>query len=246
MDVSQSMSLLVLYLFITLFLHLKSHFNLVFKYDGDRMLFSCQRQETAIIITGDSDSRCPPQVAERIAPGSEGRLPGFQRRDELAGPLSQRLLSKWLLLHRLLQLASFFCITARHDFTLQLLFSNFLLLLSPQMGDKNLAQNAQMYHYQHQKQQMLSMGKYVSFWFFSSLADTSFLSSFSCLSCINADFKCSTTSSDIFQLFFILTVFFPCLAVTNLNRKPLTPRSHQMRKKWVETSQYMSALDLHR
>ncbi|XP_034054060.1 neural proliferation differentiation and control protein 1a isoform X2 [Gymnodraco acuticeps] len=26
------------------------------------------------------------------------------------------------------------------------------------MGDKNLAQNAQMYHYQHQKQQMLSMG----------------------------------------------------------------------------------------
>lgn len=29
----------------------------------------------------------------------------------------------------------------------------------PSMGDKNLAQNAQMYHYQHQKQQMLSMGK---------------------------------------------------------------------------------------
>ncbi|KAG7499775.1 neural proliferation differentiation and control protein 1-like [Solea senegalensis] len=29
---------------------------------------------------------------------------------------------------------------------------------SPQTGDKTLAQNAQMYHYQHQKQQMLSMG----------------------------------------------------------------------------------------
>ncbi|XP_034403383.1 neural proliferation differentiation and control protein 1a isoform X2 [Cyclopterus lumpus] len=28
----------------------------------------------------------------------------------------------------------------------------------PSMGDKTLAQNAQMYHYQHQKQQMLSMG----------------------------------------------------------------------------------------
>ncbi|KAM6986388.1 neural proliferation differentiation and control protein 1a [Aplochiton taeniatus] len=27
------------------------------------------------------------------------------------------------------------------------------------LGDKTLAQNAQMYHYQHQKQQMLSMGK---------------------------------------------------------------------------------------
>ncbi|XP_030005414.1 neural proliferation differentiation and control protein 1a isoform X2 [Sphaeramia orbicularis] len=29
----------------------------------------------------------------------------------------------------------------------------------PSMGDKTLAQSAQMYHYQHQKQQMLSMGK---------------------------------------------------------------------------------------
>ncbi|XP_075935860.1 neural proliferation differentiation and control protein 1a [Anarhichas minor] len=28
----------------------------------------------------------------------------------------------------------------------------------PSIGDKNLAQSAQMYHYQHQKQQMLSMG----------------------------------------------------------------------------------------
>lgn len=32
-------------------------------------------------------------------------------------------------------------------------------LLSPQPGDKTLAQSAQMYHYQHQKQQMLSMEK---------------------------------------------------------------------------------------
>ncbi|CAB1318650.1 unnamed protein product [Coregonus sp. 'balchen'] len=30
---------------------------------------------------------------------------------------------------------------------------------SPQSGDKKLAQSAQMYHYQHQKQQMLSMEK---------------------------------------------------------------------------------------
>lgn len=38
--------------------------------------------------------------------------------------------------------------------------SHFLSLLFPQqMGDKTLAHNAQMYHYQHQKQQMLSMGK---------------------------------------------------------------------------------------
>lgn len=29
---------------------------------------------------------------------------------------------------------------------------------APSMGDKTLAQSAQMYHYQHQKQQMLSMG----------------------------------------------------------------------------------------
>lgn len=34
-----------------------------------------------------------------------------------------------------------------------------LSLLSPQPGDKTLAQSAQMYHYQHQKQQMLSMEK---------------------------------------------------------------------------------------
>ncbi|XP_058473148.1 neural proliferation differentiation and control protein 1a isoform X2 [Solea solea] len=31
---------------------------------------------------------------------------------------------------------------------------------SPETGDKTLAQNAQMYHYQHQKQQMLSMGNH--------------------------------------------------------------------------------------
>ncbi|XP_074464920.1 LOW QUALITY PROTEIN: neural proliferation differentiation and control protein 1 [Larus michahellis] len=35
-----------------------------------------------------------------------------------------------------------------------------LSLLSPQPGDKTLAQSAQMYHYQHQKQQMLSMEKH--------------------------------------------------------------------------------------
>lgn len=29
----------------------------------------------------------------------------------------------------------------------------------PQMGDKTLAQSAQMYHYQHRKQQMLSVGQ---------------------------------------------------------------------------------------
>lgn len=34
-----------------------------------------------------------------------------------------------------------------------------LFSISPQPGDKNLAQSAQMYHYQHQKQQMLSMDK---------------------------------------------------------------------------------------
>lgn len=34
-----------------------------------------------------------------------------------------------------------------------------LPLLSLQPGDKTLAQSAQMYHYQHQKQQMLSMEK---------------------------------------------------------------------------------------
>ncbi|XP_048181804.1 neural proliferation differentiation and control protein 1 isoform X2 [Corvus hawaiiensis] len=35
-----------------------------------------------------------------------------------------------------------------------------LFLLSPQPGDKTLAQSAQMYHYQHQKQQMLSLEKH--------------------------------------------------------------------------------------
>ncbi|KAM4760895.1 neural proliferation differentiation and control protein 1 isoform 1-T1 [Cyanocitta cristata] len=35
-----------------------------------------------------------------------------------------------------------------------------LSLLSPQPGDKTLAQSAQMYHYQHQKQQMLSLEKH--------------------------------------------------------------------------------------
>lgn len=45
--------------------------------------------------------------------------------------------------------------------------SYFLLLVCPQMGDKTLAQSAQMYHYQHQKQQMLSVGRY--FFFFLSL-----------------------------------------------------------------------------
>lgn len=34
-----------------------------------------------------------------------------------------------------------------------------LFLLSSQPGDKTLAQSAQMYHYQHQKQQMLSLEK---------------------------------------------------------------------------------------
>lgn len=34
-----------------------------------------------------------------------------------------------------------------------------LFPLSPQPGDKTLAQSAQMYHYQHQKQQMLSLEK---------------------------------------------------------------------------------------
>ncbi|XP_029856686.1 LOW QUALITY PROTEIN: neural proliferation differentiation and control protein 1 [Aquila chrysaetos chrysaetos] len=38
--------------------------------------------------------------------------------------------------------------------------SQCLSLLSPQPGDKTLAQSAQMYHYQHQKQQMLSMEKH--------------------------------------------------------------------------------------
>lgn len=33
----------------------------------------------------------------------------------------------------------------------------------PQMGDKTLAQSAQMYHYQHRKQQMLSVGQSVLF-----------------------------------------------------------------------------------
>lgn len=31
----------------------------------------------------------------------------------------------------------------------------------PQVGDKTLAQSAQMYHYQHRKQQMLTVGRYV-------------------------------------------------------------------------------------
>ncbi|KAF3848930.1 hypothetical protein F7725_015427 [Dissostichus mawsoni] len=66
----------------------------------------------------DPGNRLLRQVAERITTGSEGRLPGFQRRDELACPPAN----------------------------------------GSSMGDKNLAQNAQMYHYQHQKQQMLSMG----------------------------------------------------------------------------------------
>ncbi|KAL2297911.1 hypothetical protein Nmel_016866 [Mimus melanotis] len=35
-----------------------------------------------------------------------------------------------------------------------------LFLLCPQPGDKTLAQSAQMYHYQHQKQQMLSLEKH--------------------------------------------------------------------------------------
>ncbi|XP_064249502.1 neural proliferation differentiation and control protein 1 isoform X2 [Passer domesticus] len=38
--------------------------------------------------------------------------------------------------------------------------SPLLFLLSPQPGDKTLAQSAQMYHYQHQKQQMLSLEKH--------------------------------------------------------------------------------------
>lgn len=37
--------------------------------------------------------------------------------------------------------------------------ASMLSMLSPQPGDKTLAQSAQMYHYQHQKQQMLSMEK---------------------------------------------------------------------------------------
>lgn len=36
----------------------------------------------------------------------------------------------------------------------------------PQMGDKTLAQSAQMYHYQHRKQQMLSVGQSVLFYRF--------------------------------------------------------------------------------
>lgn len=36
----------------------------------------------------------------------------------------------------------------------------FLFMVLLQTGDKKLAHSAQMYHYQHQKQQMLSMEKY--------------------------------------------------------------------------------------
>lgn len=32
--------------------------------------------------------------------------------------------------------------------------------ISPSSGDRKLAQSAQMYHYQHQKQQMIAMEKY--------------------------------------------------------------------------------------
>jgi hypothetical protein len=32
--------------------------------------------------------------------------------------------------------------------------------VSPTSGDRKLAQSAQMYHYQHQKQQMIAMEKY--------------------------------------------------------------------------------------
>uniref|UniRef100_A0A3Q0T107 Neural proliferation, differentiation and control, 1a n=1 Tax=Amphilophus citrinellus TaxID=61819 RepID=A0A3Q0T107_AMPCI len=45
-------------------------------------------------------------------------------------------------------------------FCLQMCNPLFLLLFASQMGDKTLAQSAQMFHYQHQKQQMLSMGNH--------------------------------------------------------------------------------------
>lgn len=66
----------------------------------------------------------------------------------------------------------------------------FLLLFCPQMGDKTLAQSAQMFHYQHQKQQMLSMGKYDDFSCFFTFSATPFF-----LSDVKVEF--STTSSDI-------------------------------------------------
>lgn len=62
-----------------------------------------------------------------------------------------------------------------------LLLCSFTFLLFPsQVGDKSLAQSAQMYHYQHQKQQMLSMGKWVVV--FLLLCFYLFLSLSSCLS----------------------------------------------------------------
>lgn len=104
-----------------------------------------------------------PQVAERIASGSEGRLPSLQR----AGRASRHschchsrfspmkpLLSPPLNTYSssALQMITSAAITTK---------SVTLPLFVFQTGDKTLAQSAQMYHYQHQKQQMLSMGKYV-------------------------------------------------------------------------------------
>lgn len=97
--------------------------------------------------------------------------------------------------------------------------SYFLFPFCPQIGDKTLAQSAQMYHYQHQKQQMLSVGRYVFFYLSLPLFPLFpvFMSSYIQPLPLTLSALCLNLS--------------PTPTVTNLNRKSLNTRSHLMRKK---------------
>lgn len=81
----------------------------------------------------------PLQVTEGVPCGSEGGLPVFRR--------GRRARS-----HRHLG-------ELRQQTSAARLCTELMRLFPPQMGDKTLAQSAQMYHYQHRKQQMLSVGQ---------------------------------------------------------------------------------------
>lgn len=100
----------------------------------------------------------PPQVAEGVASRSEGGLPGLWRRGQTSRR-SQRHLGKELA--PFLTSSSSAAVNCRWlcDVSPPLSQNTFHLLSRPQVGDKTLAQSAQMYHYQHRKQQMLSVGK---------------------------------------------------------------------------------------
>lgn len=52
------------------------------------------------------------------------------------------------------------CPTPYHSLSFSFSITHTSVLFLPQVGDKTLAQSAQMFHFQHQKQQMLSMEKY--------------------------------------------------------------------------------------